>query len=228
MKKTTTIEWIPGIESQTKDHSLKKSLLYSLLVSLGLFFLLPLSEFVRQEEWVVREVDSIPFQSTPPPKTQLEKKIEDLIQSQSAPLPLESKSPLLKIETLTTSLDVGPGDFKAEFSLNSYSPLKGGFEGELVFELHELDRNPNVLKRGTLHYPTRLKRQGLEGEVKLLIQIDETGRVKVLEVVSSTHPDFIEPSKKAAEGSTYEPPQRNGEPVKVQFYLPVRYSLLDQ
>ena len=89
MKKTSTIEWIPGIESQTKDHSSKKSLVYSLLVSLGLFFLLPLSEFVRQEEWVIREVDSIPFQSPPPPKTKLEKKVEDLIQSQSAPLPLE-------------------------------------------------------------------------------------------------------------------------------------------
>lgn len=228
MKKMNVTEWIPGIESQTKGHSLKKSLLYSLLVSLGLFFLLPLSEFVRQEEWIVREVDSIPFQSPPPPKTKLEKKVEDLLQNQSEPLPLENKSPLLEIETISTNLDVGPGDFKAEFSLNNYSPVNTAFKGELVFELHELDRNPNVLKRGTLQYPTRLKRQGLEGEVKLLIQIDQRGRVKVLEVVSSTHPDFIEPSKKAAEGSTYEPPQRNGEPVKVQFYLPVRYSLLDQ
>jgi hypothetical protein len=75
---------------------------------------------------------------------------------------------------------------------------------------------------------TRLGLKDKDWREKLLIQIDETGKVKVLEVVSSTHPDFVESSKKAAEGSTYEPPQRNGEPVKVQFYLPVRYSLLDQ
>ena len=68
----------------------------------------------------------------------------------------------------------------------------------------------------------------MEGEVKLLIQIGESGKVKVLEVVSSTHPDFVEPSKRAAEGSFYEAPTRNGEAVKVQFYLPVSYSLLDQ
>jgi TonB family protein len=91
-----------------------------------------------------------------------------------------------------------------------------------------LDRTPNVLKRGVLTYPPHLKRRGLEGEVKLLVQINEKGRVKVLEVVSSTHPDFNESSKKAAEGSTYEAPKRNGEAVQVQFYLPIRYSLLNQ
>jgi hypothetical protein len=77
--------------------------------------------------------------------------------------------------------------------------VTNGFEGELVFNLHELDRNPNIIKRGVLRYPPQLKRKGLEGEVKLLIQIDENGKVKVLEVVSYSHPDFIEPSKKAAE-----------------------------
>ena len=70
-------------------------------------------------------------------------------------------------------------------------------------------------------------RRGLEGEVKLLVLIDEKGKVRVLEVVSSTHPDFIEPSRKAAEDSIYEPPRRNGEAVKVQFYLPIRFTLLD-
>ncbi len=228
MKETGVIDWIPGIESETKGNGAKKSLFCSLLVSLGLFFLLPLSEFVRSEEWIVREVESVLLELPPPPKTILEKKTEELIKKQSVPRPLETKSPILKIESLSTNLEVGPGDFKAQFSLNNLNPTAGGFEGELVFALHELDRTPNVLKRGTLRYPSLLKRRGVEGEVKLLIQIDETGRVKVLEVVSSTHPDFIEPSKKAAEGSTYEPPQRNGEPVKVQFYLPVRYSLLDQ
>lgn len=228
MKETSVIDWVPGIESETRGNGAKKSLACSILVSLGLFFLLPLSEFVRNEEWIVREVESVPLKLPPPPKTKLEKKTEEIIRTQSVPQPLETKSPILKIESLSANLEVGPGDFKAEFSLNDFNPAAGGFEGELVFALHELDRNPSVLKRGILRYPTNLKRRGLEGEVKLLIQIDEIGKVEVLEVVSSTHPDFIEPSKKAAESSFYEAPTRNGEPVKVQFYLPIRYSLLEQ
>ena len=59
------------------------------------------------------------------------------------------------------------------------------------------------------------------------MQIDEQGKVQVIEVVSSTHPDFIEPSKLAAESSVYEAPMRNGEPVRTQFYLPIRFTLLD-
>ena len=228
MKKKSTIDWIPGIESETKGESQKKSILFSIMVSFGLFFLLPLSEFVRDEEWIVREVDIVPIQSPPPLKTKLEKKVEELIEDKYSPRPLEPKTTPLMIEALSANLEVGPGDFKAEFSLNDYNPVTSGFQGELVFELHELDRTPNVLKRGILHYPPHLKRRGLEGEVKLLVQIDEKGKVQVLDVISSTHPDFIESSKKAAEGSTYEAPKRNGELVQVQFYLPIRYSLLDQ
>ena len=44
--------------------------------------------------------------------------------------------------------------------------------------MHELDRNPAVIKRGSLIYPSHLRRKGLEGEVKLLVQINETGRGK--------------------------------------------------
>jgi TonB family protein len=228
MKNNASNEWIPGIESETQSNSVIKCLLISLIVSTAIFLLLPLSELARDEEWVVREIDSVSLSTPPPPKSIIEKKIEKLAQETSTPKLIDTETSLVKIEALSANLDVGPGDFQAEFSLNQYNPVTNGFEGELVFNLHELDRNPNIIKRGVLRYPPQLKRKGLEGEVKLLIQIDENGKVKVLEVVSYSHPDFIEPSKKAAEGSTYEPPQRNGEKVKVQFYLPVKYNLLNQ
>ena len=117
---------------------------------------------------------------------------------------------------MAATLDVGPGDFKAAFSLATYNPAPDGFGDQLVFALHELDKTPGILKRGSLSYPPSLKRKGVEGEVKLLVLIDEKGNVKVLEVVSSSHPDFIEPSRRAAENSVYEPPTKNGEKVKVQ------------
>ena len=116
MKKISTIDWIPGIESETKGESQKKSILFSILVSFGLFLLLPLSEFVRDEEWIVREVDIVPIQSPPPLKTKLEKKVEELIEDKYSPRPLEPKTTPLMIEALSANLEVGPGDFKAEFN----------------------------------------------------------------------------------------------------------------
>jgi len=224
MKEGIEIEWTPGVETEPLPHIRTKSLLLAALVSFGLFCLLPLSEFVRPDEWIVRPVEVPSYSPPPPPKTEMEKEV---VKKLDLPAPaLDTPQVRLINEPSAATLEVGPGDFKAAFSLANYNPAPTGFAGEMVFSMHDLDRNPAVLKRGSLIYPSHLRRKGLEGEVKLLVQINEQGRVKVLETVSSTHPDFIEPSRKAAEGSVYEPPTRNGKAVKVEFYLPVRFSML--
>ena len=224
MKNAEEIQWIPGVETEPLPHLRTKSLLLAALVSFGLFCMLPLSEFVRPNEWVVRPVEVPTYSPPPPPKTEMEKEV---VQKLDLPAPaLDTPQVRLVHEPTAATLEVGPGDFKAAFSLANYNPVPVGFAGEMVFSMHDLDRNPAVLKRGSLVYPSHLRRKGLEGEVKLLVQINEQGKVKVLETVSSTHPDFVEPSRKAAEGSVYEPPTRNGKPVKVEFYLPVLFSML--
>jgi len=224
MKNVQEIDWVPGVETEPLPHLRTQSLLLAGLVSFGLFCLLPLSEFVRPDEWIVRPVEVPTYTPPPPPKTEMEKEVAQKLE---LPAPaLETPQVRLISEPSAATLEVGPGDFKAAFSLANYNPIPSGLAGEMVFSIHDLDRNPAVLKRGSLVYPSHLRRKGLEGEVKLLVQINEKGRVKVLETVSSTHPDFVEPSRKAAEGSVYEPPTRNGQPVKVEFYLPVRFSML--
>lgn len=225
--KSVVTHWIPGVEKELVKGSSWKSLIFSLVVTLGLFCLIPLSEFVRSQEWLVREVQALEITPPPPPKTEMEKQIEK--ETLREPVtPKLSQAPVeLEVDPLDVTLNVGPGDFKAAFSLTNYNPAPDGFGEQLIFAVHELDRTPGIVKRGTLAYPPHLKRKGLEGEVKLLVLLDEKGKVRVLDVVSATHPDFIEPSRKAAEGSIYEPPKRNGEAVKVQFYLPIRFSLLD-
>lgn len=225
--KDNATAWIPGVEREPVRGAAWKSLAFAASVSLGLFCLLPLSEFVDSTEWSVRKVDATEFSPPPPPKTEMEKKIERQALEKPISPKLSTPSQILNVDPLNATLEVGPGDFKASFALTNYNPAPDGFGQELVFDLHELDGTPNILRRGSLIYPPRLKRKGLEGEVKLLVLIDEKGKVRVLEVVSSTHPDFVTPSRKAAEDSIYEPPKRDGETVKVQFYLPIRFTLLD-
>lgn len=224
MSKASEIEWTPGVETEPLPHLRIKSIGLAILVSFGLFCLLPLSEFVRPDEWIVRPAEVATYTPPPPPKTEMEKEV---VAKVNLPAPtLHTPQARLINEPPAATLDVTPGDFKAAFSLANFNPAPSGIAEQLVFSMHELDRNPVVIKRGSLVYPSHLRRKGLEGEVKLLVQINESGQVKVLEVVSSTHPDFVTASKKAAEGSVYEAPTRNGKPVKVEFYLPVRFSML--
>lgn len=225
---TSNPNLIPAIGTERIRGAPWKSACFSLFVTLGMFCLIPLSEFIRRtDEWLVREVDATAFTPPPPPKSEMEKQVEKEALTDPILPKLADTPPELDINLMTATLNVGPGDFKAAFSLANYTPAPDGFGEQLVFSLHELDKTPGIIKKGSLTYPSKLKRKGVEGEVKLLVMIDEKGRVKVLEVVSSTHPDFVEPSRKAAENSVYQPPTKNGEKVKVQFYLPIRFTLLD-
>ena len=202
-----------------------RSLGFSVVATLFLFGLLPLSEYVRGDEWMVREVDWVDVPKPPPKKPVIEQRLEEKTLKAMKPLELSPPKQVLNLEQLETSLEVGPGDFRAVFAMRDFDLAPGDVGGEFVFKLHELDRIPNVLKSGRLLYPGHLLRRGLEGKVKLRVLIDERGTVKVQEVINSSHPDFVEPSIRAAEESTYEPPLRNGKNVKVQFFLPLEFML---
>ena len=67
---------IPGIGSELIPNSKTQSLLFSMALSTGLFCLLPLSEFIRSDEWLIRKVDAPVFTPPPPPLTQMEKIIK--------------------------------------------------------------------------------------------------------------------------------------------------------
>ena len=97
----------------------------------------------------------------------------------------------------------------------------------LFFEIADLDRIPRCIKPGQLVYPAELKRFQLEGEVRLLVLISKEGRVKVVEVDKSAHPAFDRAAIKAAESSLYESPVKDGLPVAVRFYLPVKFKFRD-
>ena len=96
--------------------------------------------------------------------------------------------------------------------------------GNKVFSLDELDRIPLAIKNGDLVYPESLLGKGLSGEVKLLIQINERGRVMVMEILSATHPLFGKAASIAAENSLYEIPTRDGKPVSAQFHLLIKFT----
>ena len=215
--------------SDSKEYSpLIASLTCSSIVTVLLFCLLPLSQFVRGDDWMVREVDWIDVQEPPRKKPVIEKKLEEELEKAPRPLDLLPPRPVLDLESLETSMEVGPGDFRTAFALTDFDLAPGEIEGDFVFKLHELDRVPGILKRGRLRYPSALLRRNLEGKTRLLVVIDERGSVKVRKVIESTHEEFVEPSIKAAEESIYEPPMRNGERVKVQFYLPLEFKISNQ
>ena len=113
MKVVAELDWTPGVETEPLPNLRIKSFALAMLVSFGLFCLLPLSEFVRPEEWVVRPAEVHTYTPPPPPVTEMEKEVAKKL---DLPAPtLETATVQLPNEPSAATLEVGPGDFKAAF-----------------------------------------------------------------------------------------------------------------
>lgn len=87
-------------------------------------------------------------------------------------------------------------------------------------------RDPRYVSRFQPDYPSRLIREELTGAVKVRVLIGTDGRVKRVEQVSATHPDFFKATERQALGQwRFKPATRDGVPVESWETLTVRFTL---
>jgi TonB family protein len=80
----------------------------------------------------------------------------------------------------------------------------------------ELDRMPRELRMGSYTWPNSAR--GTSGTVKLLLEINTSGKVLVISVLSNTDPKLISAAKRVATNSRFTAPTYRGKPVKTKFY----------
>lgn len=139
-----------------------------------------------------------------------------------------------------SSVDAPPLDFSAvgvfapnlssnaDLNLSDFGgtalPREG--TGIATFELASLDKIPRRLNNVAIKYPPDLLRRGIEGEVRLSVIIDESGNLSVESVESSTDKAFEANAVAAASKLKYEPPTKNGRPVRAKFVLPIPFKII--
>ena len=86
----------------------------------------------------------------------------------------------IDLSQLDMSLNAGVGNVMAgAFAFKGFSARKDAMSEMKIFNLAELDRKPRLLRKPSIKYPATLKRQKVEGDVKLLVLINERGSGKV-------------------------------------------------
>jgi len=86
----------------------------------------------------------------------------------------------------------------------------------------ELDGRPSLLRHGRASFPPSLARKGVnQGTVTLRVELSTSGGVRVLGVVSATHPELIDAAKRVANGSRFTAPTKNGQRVKAIMSWPI-------
>jgi protein TonB len=104
-------------------------------------------------------------------------------------------------------------------------PGGGLFPAAQVFSESDVDDLPSLIAPGRLRYPPVLAEAGVDGAVTLAFVIDAEGKVdsSAIEILSSTHPGFIEAAREALSTSRFRPAQKLGIAVRVRVRQTVTF-----
>ena len=96
----------------------------------------------------------------------------------------------------------------------------------LTYRQDAVDQPARVLHEGALEYPPVARQNGIEGDITLRMHVDREGRVKGVDILSSSAPGVFDRSaRKTAEGYRFKPAQHHAEPVDVWVRLTLEYRL---
>jgi TonB family protein len=197
------------------------AILMALVLGVMLWVTQQLSDIMKNDQ-KVRTVDIAPPPPDDPPM------IEDIEPPEPPPPPppkLDTPPPQLSLDALTMSFSAGTGvAMGGQFGMHDFAK-QVQTNADMKFRLADLDSKPRLLRKGQVQYPSSMLKAKREGVVRLLLLIDETGKVTVEKTISADHPDFEAAAIAALEKSKYEPPMREGKKVKVNYVIKVPFRL---
>lgn len=87
-----------------------------------------------------------------------------------------------------------------------------------LYEITQLDCEPALLRVPDFQFPKHLSRQGIHaGRVTVLVRVDANGRVSLLAVTASSHPDLVPAVSEAVVKALFQPPLRQGQRVTLRY-----------
>lgn len=202
----------------------------SLLISSGLFLVIPLTQSLDDFDKDIVEYRAMQVALPPPPA--FEPPPEDtnriLEEIESEPPVMEQPLEDIPVQQLEFSLAPGMGVALAMGTPNIPVVQKMNVVADIerIFNFDELVRVPTLLNAQMIRadFPSELARRGIkQATIHLEILIDKTGRVKVEKIISASHdhPKLREAAKKAASQARFSISKINGDPVTVRGRFPI-------
>jgi len=207
------------------DRSNVSTLLAAGALTLAVFLVLPLTQTVSgaRETLQLTRMEST---SAPPPPPPEQPPPEEEPEPEKEPEQLEEDTslPPMSLSQLELALEGGTGSGIGDFSFG-FNAASNLVEQIDVFELSQLDRAPSPTMQIQPSYPADLQRQGISGDVVLMLVLDEKGRVREAKVERSSNPGFERPAVDAARQWVFEPAVKDGKPVRARLRAPIRFGI---
>jgi TonB family protein len=148
---------------------------------------------------------------------------------------LDSPHPSIGAAAIEAALqiDFSPGEkngekVKSRMSIPFDFRLKNDTVGnhlKEVYDFIETTVKPELVKKATPKYPDDARRAGIDGRVKVIIILDEGGKVVRADILDSPHTSLNSAAIEAAMKSEFKPAEKNGKKVKSKMTLPYIFRL---
>jgi protein TonB len=189
--------------------------------ALGLFVLMALAQMMGDTKPPKQELDETLVAFEAPEVLEIEEEIAP-VEDEQPPPELELEPPQLSLDQLDIALNPGTGGSLAgDFALPVIQSSAQSLGTEAFVDFSNLDQIPRPIGVSGLNFPRRLKKQKVQGEIVLLVKLDETGRVIDVKIDSSNLPAFDSFVKSEIEDWRFTPPTQLGRPVKAEARLPI-------
>ena len=201
----------------------------ALALTLIFFVILPLMQSIgdREETYMVRTIETTPFQE-PPEDIEEEEEEEEEKEEEEEETPPEFELPdqMLDLDQFDLALSgAGFGSYGEGAMVVDFGNL-GGVEGSIpdLFGVSDLDRKPNPVKRVEPDTSDERLKRRMPGRVRVIFVVDEQGRVRNAKVSESTDAVFERPALEAIRKWRFEPGESKGKPVSCRMRIWIRFE----
>lgn len=102
------------------------------------------------------------------------------------------------------------------------------FRGMQVFDIKNLDQQPQARVRTPPQYPFEMRRAGVTGEVTVDFIVDTNGDVQNAYALKSTQREFEQPAVAAVSKWKFKPGRKGGRNVNTHMQVPIVFTLNDE
>lgn len=220
--------------NESKSHPILRKILHHSLVLLGsgamamaCFLVLPVMQAIAGSptdliELAQVDTTNLPPPPPPPPEEEQEEEPEP---EEPKPELMEESQPLdlAQLEMALNPGGIGDGWLAGDFAIDLSNLVgKDGKVPDDIANWNELDEKPRAVYQPSPVMDGRIRKKA-PGTVKVLFEVDQTGRVMNPTVRFSSDPVFERAALAAVKKWKFEPGKRNGKAVRFRMLAPITF-----
>ena len=201
-------------------------ILIGISVASLLFLAIPLTQMFTEYKKAPEEINAIEVATPAPPPPIEEPSPPPEPEPEEPPPELDTPPPPISLEILVMSLNPGTGGSLAgDFALPGFNANQKSLGSLDIFDIGDVDEDPQAQKQAQPRYPSAARRAGKEGFVVAEFIVDTYGITTDIKIQQSSDPVFNETAIEAIRKWRFTPGKKDNRLVKTRTRVRIPFQL---